>query len=98
MYDLGKNMPEVHVWCVDTIESLCDKIDKLGGWNPKALTVKFFHGAKSKDRKLCFSDNHMNTDYWTVCLTRDQYYWHKISDNKKKAFEREIRRKIRSSI
>ncbi len=94
MYEISEDMPEVHVWCGETIETLCDKIDKLGGWNPQAKSVKFFHGDK---RKLVFSGNCQNCGYWTVCLTRDDYYWHKISEHKKK-IEDDIRAKIRNRI
>ncbi len=95
MYDLNQDMPEVHIWCKDNISSLCDKIDKLGGWNPKAVSVKFFHGEK---RVLRFSDNYNNCGYWTVCLTKDEYYWERLSDNRKKKFEDDVRCRIRHSI
>jgi hypothetical protein len=95
MYNLGEEMPEVHEWCVDKTASLCDKIDALGGWNPRAVSVKFFHGDK---RTLVFSDNYYNSGYWTVCLTKDEYYWHRISEKRKKEFEDEIRTKIRNRI
>ena len=95
VFPMNEDMPCVHAWCEDTTETLCDKIDKWGGWNPKALSVKFYHGDV---RSLRFSDNYMNCGYWTVCLTRDEYYWHRLSDRKKKEIESNIRMKIRNSI
>ena len=95
MFEIGDDMPEVHVWCKDTVETLCDKIDKCGGWNPEAVSVKFYHG---DSRTLRFSQDCFNSGYWTVCLTRDEYYWHRLSDSRKKEFEDDLRRKIRCSI
>jgi hypothetical protein len=71
----------------DTIETLCKKVDDAGGWNPLAVTVKFQH---SDERKCIFSDNYHNSGWWTVVLTRDDYYWYKLSERKKKAIYAEL--------
>jgi hypothetical protein len=77
IYLLGETMPISHEHMVDKTESLCAKIDSVGGWNPKAETVKFCHTDR---REMAFSDDYGNCGWWTVVLTRDKYYWWKLSE------------------
>lgn len=95
MYGLNEDLPEVHEWKKDTVSTLCDKIDKCGGWHPKAVCVSFFHG---DIRKLRFFDYEAHSGYWTICLTRDEYYWERISKKAKKNITDAIRQEIRSRI
>lgn len=71
-------MPISHEHMVDKTESLCAKIDSVGGWNPEAETVKFCHTDK---REMAFSNDYSNCGWWTVVLTRDEYYWYKLSES-----------------
>jgi hypothetical protein len=91
----GKNLGFHHA-IRDSIAVLCDKVDAAGGWNPQAVCVQFYHGIE--DRHCIFSNQNVNTAWWTTVLTRDEYYWHRISDAKKAKIRRDIVNEIRSQI
>lgn len=66
------------------IETVVKAIDEaVGYWPSKATCVKFYHGAEEKDRICIFSDNNENSEWWSTCLTADEYYWHKLSEDEK---------------
>lgn len=75
----------------DTVESLCLKVDKEGGWPAGAASLVMQH---TTERECYFSGGYPWDGMNTVVLTRDDYYWWKISAKKKE----EIRNKIVSEI
>lgn len=95
MLELGQDLGFVHERSGETIASLCDKVDEAGGWNPDAVCVQFYHG----DRRYCvFSHQNYNTGWWTTVLTRDEYYWQRISAATKDKFRKEIAYEMRQRI
>ena len=93
--ELGVNLGFDHAHR-DSIAMLCDKVDAAGGWNPEAVCVQFYHGIE--DRHCVFSNQNINTGWWTTVLTRDEYYWERISPRKKEELRDVIVREIRRQI
>lgn len=92
---LGENLGFQHAHR-DSIGDLCDKVDCAGGWNPLAVCVQFYHGIE--DRHCIFNNQNVNTGWWTTVLTRDQYYWQRLSESMKAKVRTDIVREIRSQI
>lgn len=80
----------------DSPEMLADKVDAAGGWNPEAVCVQFYHGIE--DRHCVFSSIDRNTGWWTTVLTRDEYYWARISAHSKTQIREDIVRQIKRQI
>lgn len=92
---LSEDLGFVDEWGKDNAASLSKKVDEAGGWNPEAVCVQFFHG----ERRYCiFSSQDVNSGWWTTVLTRDEYYWEKITPRFKADRRREIVQDIKRQI
>jgi hypothetical protein len=73
------------------LDDVIRQIDEIGGWPAAAESIVYKHTTDWK-RECYFSKISNIRDEWNSSfLTRDEYYWYKISKNFKKAkFQKEI--------
>lgn len=65
------------------MEIFLKRIEETGGWPENFLYVSFFHAVEDDKRFCIFTNQFMNTGWYTTILNRDEYYWWKISKEKK---------------
>lgn len=88
-----------HTWMETTSEDLVRQMDEANiGWPPKAKSLKFYHTIEKGDRPCKFFADAHNTGWWTVVLTPDEYYWIKLSAEKKRQIEHNARMSIIRSV
>ena len=66
----------------ETQDSFFAKIDSFGGWPVGYKYVSFFHG--NWDNRYCsFTNTFRCNDWWTTVYTSDDYYFWKLTEEKK---------------
>jgi len=73
-------------------------VDATGGWPNGFKFVSFYHAAEYEGRICRFSNSGINTGWWTVVCTADDYYWWKLSDAKKTEVVGIARRQLISQL
>ena len=71
-------------------------IDAAGGWPLWATHVLFKHGDEPFD--CAFSDGPLRDEWWTTIMSADDYYWAKVSAEKKAEVRAEYRREMAQEI
>lgn len=76
------------------VEDFMAAIDKTGGWPVGYKCVQFYHAVEYSGRTCKFTNNDVNTGWWTTVCRADDYYWWKLSDAKKAEVLKDARRQL----
>jgi len=91
-------MKELYHIFHDTKETFFKRIDEFGGWPHNAKSVVLKHCCEEKRPCYFCTLKSVRNEWNTSIYTDDDYYWWKISSEKKLEIEKELRNKIRNSI
>ena len=69
-------------------------IDDTGGWPVGYKYVSFYHAAEYSGRYCRFTNNYLRTGWWTTVCSSDDYYFWKLSTEKKDEIMKEARRQL----
>ena len=76
------------------VEDFMAAIDKTGGWPVGYKYVQFYHAVENSGRTCIFTNNEVNTGWWSTVCMADDYYWWKLSDAKKAEVLKDARRQL----
>lgn len=82
----------VHDWLM-TDEEFFRRVDATGGW-PVGYTCVSFYRDAGGDRYCKFTARPLMTGWWTTVATADDYYYWKISEEKKAEIVDQVRRQL----
>ena len=86
----------IHKWCGKE-EDFMKAIDTTGGWPLGFKYVSFFHDV-AENRWCKFTDQRLQTGWWTTVASADDYYWWKLSPERKAKELQEARRQLISQL
>jgi hypothetical protein len=70
------------------------QIDATGGWPIGYKFVSFFHADPPDDRFCKFGNTYLRLPFWTTVLSADDYYWWKLSGERKFIVYAEARKQL----
>jgi len=65
------------------MEDFMQAIDNTGGWPVGYTYVSFYHALEYSGRYCQFTNNYLQTGWWTTICHADDYYYWKLSEEKK---------------
>ena len=75
-------------------EDFMAEIEKTGGWPTGYTHVSFFHDGPCGNRYCKFTTYPLHTGWWTTVATADDYYWWKLSPERKAKELQKARRQL----
>ena len=73
------------------------EIEATGGWPEGFKFVSFYHDV-GENRWCKFTNQHLRTGWWTTVACADDYYWWKISPERKAKELAEARKQLISQL
>jgi hypothetical protein len=78
-----------------SVDDFIEEIDKTGGWPEGYKYVMFYHGV---NRCCQFTNDGTNTDWWTLALHSDEYYFSKLTSSFKEKLKKDTIRNFLTEL
>ena len=87
------NDPTIHqVWLEDPAETFT-RLVKAGGWPMDKEYASVYHGVKTEDRHVKFSNAYLRNEWYSTFAHRDDYLWWMMSKRGKDSVIKKVIKK-----